>query len=108
LAVNLGYVFWKQRSQEVDRESFAFNPRMKAVETGGESSINDRGEGKWIQLTAETVDGSSADGFGLKPILFLKDLRSHHGEEIASMMHNAFLLNHAGNDAEDAAIIRKW
>ena len=80
LAVNLGDVLWKQRGQKVDHESSAFNPRMKAVEPGSESSVNDCGEGKWIQLRTETVDGSSTDGPGLKPIMFLKNVRSHHGE----------------------------
>ncbi len=80
---------------------------MKAVESGSQSSINVLGEGKWIQLRAETVDRGSTDGFGCKPIVFPKDVRPYHCEEIASVVHNAVFFDHTGNNAEDAAIIRE-
>jgi hypothetical protein len=80
---------------------------MEAIKSSRDLSIGMLGEGKRIQLGIEREKGSTAYCYGRQPMMFPKNLRSHHREEIAGVMHNTLLLNHTGDDTEDAAVIRK-
>ncbi len=78
---------------------------MEAIKPSEDPSIGMLSEGERVQGGIERKEGSAADRYSWQPMMFAKDMRPCHREEITGVMHNTLFLNHTGNDTEDATVI---